>query len=276
MPQTIAHYNGTLIWHHVHSPKVGRHPFFWHLALPQSWSSPSSLAPAMAPAMAPCNGTQQRHHVHSPSWSSPPPTIAHNIIFHSKLQKWEGRSSSVLTDKLPCFPFPSVGALHTPRQLSQSSHPPECFFSPCQTGATATVCQLGRKMKNQKGCGVAGGFSHTLEPPSCHSEASGMKTGCYCVQLMFVPVHMFVAHITMAPCNGTTSTPPNLPPNHSTLQWHPTTAPSNGTTSSAPCNGTLVSSPSPPTIPPRQHPAMAPRPLHPAMAPWCHHPPPQP
>ena len=25
-PQTIAHYNGTLQWHHVHSPKVGRHP----------------------------------------------------------------------------------------------------------------------------------------------------------------------------------------------------------------------------------------------------------
>ena len=62
----------------------------------------------------------------------------------------------------------------------------------------------------------------------------------------------------MAPCNGTTSTPPKLavtfPPNHSTLQWHTTKAPSNGTTSSAPCNGTLVprpirqsgSSPSPP------------------------------
>ena len=56
----------------------------------------------------------------------------------------------------------------------------------------------------------------------------------------------------MAPCNGTTSTPPKLAvtlPNHSTLQ-HPTIAPSNGTTSSAPCNGTLVprqsgSSPSP-------------------------------
>ena len=28
------------------------------------------------------------------------------------------------------------------------------------------------------------------------------------------------------------------PPNHITLQWHPTKAPSNGTTSSASCNGT--------------------------------------
>ena len=25
-PTTIAHYNGTQQWHHVHSPKVGRHP----------------------------------------------------------------------------------------------------------------------------------------------------------------------------------------------------------------------------------------------------------
>ena len=51
-------------------------------------------------------------------------------------------------------------------------------------------------------------------------------------------------HTTMAPCNGTTSTPAKLvvtlPPNHSALQWHPTT------------------------------PAMAPHPLHPAMAPCCH------
>ena len=30
------------------------------------------------------------------------------------------------------------------------------------------------------------------------------------------------------------------PPNHSTLLWHPTMAPSNGTTSTAPCNGTLL------------------------------------
>ena len=48
----------------------------------------------------------------------------------------------------------------------------------------------------------------------------------------------------MAPCIGTTSTPPNLVvPNHSTLQWHPMMAPSNGTTSTAPCNGTLVPRP---------------------------------
>ena len=48
----------------------------------------------------------------------------------------------------------------------------------------------------------------------------------------------------MAPSNGTTSTPPKLvvtlPPNHSTLQWHRTMAPSNGTASIAHYNSTLV------------------------------------
>ena len=82
------------------------------------------------------------------------------------------------------------------------------------------------------------------------------------------------------------------PLNHSTLQWHPAMAPSNGTTSTAPCNGILVPRPmrksgSSPSAPigsknpysyrylgnngnVQWHPAMAPRPLHPAMAPWCH------
>ena len=53
------------------------------------------------------------------------------------------------------------------------------------------------------------------------------------------------------------------PPNHSTLQWHPAMAP-------RPL-GQSWSSPSPPNHSTLQwHPAMAPRPLHPAMAPWCH------
>ena len=54
--------------------------------------------------------------------------------------------------------------------------------------------------------------------------------------------------LEMAPCNGTTSTPPKLVvtlsfPHHSTRQWHPTMAPSNGTTSTALCNGTRVPCP---------------------------------
>ena len=76
-PPTIAHYNGTLQWHHVHSPKVGRHPpqLQWH------------------PAMAPCNGTTstpvklvvnppqlQWHPAAAPrplpqSWPSPSPSL---------------------------------------------------------------------------------------------------------------------------------------------------------------------------------------------------------
>ena len=56
-----------------------------------------------------------------------------------------------------------------------------------------------------------------------------------------------IAHYNGTLQCGTTSTPQSwpspFPPNHSTLQWHPTMAPSNGTTSTAPCNGTLVSRP---------------------------------
>ena len=68
----------------------------------------------------------------------------------------------------------------------------------------------------------------------------------------------------MAPCNGTTSTPPKLAvtlryPRHSTLQWHPAMAPRplpqswsspSATPAIAHYNGTL-----------QWHPAMAPRPL---------------
>ena len=43
-PPTIAHYNGTLQWHHVHSPKSSSQPQYT--------------------TMAPYNGTLQWHHVH--------------------------------------------------------------------------------------------------------------------------------------------------------------------------------------------------------------------
>ena len=90
----------------------------------------------------------------------------------------------------------------------------------------------------------------------------------------------------MAPSHGTTST---LPPHHSTLQWHPATAPrplpQSWPSPSSPHHSTLQwqwhpamaprplpqSWSSPPNHSTLQwHPAMAPRPLHPAMAPWCH------
>ena len=52
----MAHYNGTLQWHHVHSAKISRHP-------------PKNPPPQPShTTMAPCNGTQQWHHVHS-TWA---------------------------------------------------------------------------------------------------------------------------------------------------------------------------------------------------------------
>ena len=71
----------------------------------------------------------------------------------------------------------------------------------------------------------------------------------------------------MAPSNGTTSTPPKLvvtlPPNHSTLQWHPAMAPRPLKVVHSPKVGRH---PPPPTIAHyngtlQWHPAMAPRPL---------------
>ena len=66
----------------------------------------------------------------------------------------------------------------------------------------------------------------------------------------------------MAPCNGTQQRPPStppklvvtLPPNHSTLQWHPAMAPSNGTLQWHPATSTVHS--------PKWHPAMAPSNVH--------------
>ena len=57
-PRTIAHYNGTLQWHHVNSPKVkvGRQPppTIAHYNGTLRWHR----------AMVPYDGTQQWHHVH--------------------------------------------------------------------------------------------------------------------------------------------------------------------------------------------------------------------
>ena len=58
--------------------------------------------------------------------------------------------------------------------------------------------------------------------------------------------HTLQQHPAVAPSNGTTSTPSKLAvtlPSPHTLQQHPAVAPSNGTTSTAPCNGTLVPRP---------------------------------
>ena len=65
MPPTIPHYNGTLIWHPAMTPRP----------LPQSWLSPSPLAPCNGTtSCAPCNGTLVPRPIRQ-SGSSPSPPI---------------------------------------------------------------------------------------------------------------------------------------------------------------------------------------------------------
>ena len=125
--------NGTQQWHHVHSPKVGRHPPPNHSTL--QWH-PTKAPSNGTTSTAPCNGTQQLHHVHS--------TIAHYYGASNGNQQWHH-------------------------------------------------------------------------------------------------VHSTIAHY-----NGTLQWHPAMaqrPLKHSTLQWHPAMAPRNGTTSTAPCNSILVPRP---------------------------------
>ena len=89
----LAHYNGTLQWHHPLPPPAHYNGTLqWHPAmaprpLPQSWSSPSppphhstlQWHPAMAPSngttsTAPCNGTLVPRPIRQ-SGSSPPPLL---------------------------------------------------------------------------------------------------------------------------------------------------------------------------------------------------------
>ena len=87
----MAPYNGTQQWHHVHSPKVGRHP------------------PQPPTTMAPYNGTQQWHHVHCtlqwhpgatsnpPKWFvALPPIGSKNPYSYRYLGKNETTTSSFL------------------------------------------------------------------------------------------------------------------------------------------------------------------------------------
>ena len=87
---TIAHYNGTLQWHHVHSPKVGRHPPPNHSTLQShpamapsngTTSTPSKLStpPKLVVTLPPNHSTLQWHPTMAPSngTTSTPPTKAH-------------------------------------------------------------------------------------------------------------------------------------------------------------------------------------------------------
>ena len=95
---TMAHHNGTQLWHHapklvftlpqqwhhVHSPKLGRHPPPQHTTMAPAMAPPAKLAftfPSTStlqwhPAMAPSNGTT----------STPPKLVVTLPPNHSKLQ----------------------------------------------------------------------------------------------------------------------------------------------------------------------------------------------
>ena len=75
-PPTIAHYNGTLQWHHDHFTKIGRHP-------------PPPNHSTLHTTMAPCNGTTTT----PPKLvvTLRPPTIAH---YNGTLQWHPGATSN--------------------------------------------------------------------------------------------------------------------------------------------------------------------------------------
>ena len=100
----MAPCNGTQQWHHVHSPKVGRHPPPDHSTL--QWHP--AMAPLPAPTIAHYNGTVQWHHVHSPKLVVTLPPKNSTLQWHSN-----GTTSSA-----PCN-----GTL-VPRPIRQSGSSP--------------------------------------------------------------------------------------------------------------------------------------------------------
>ena len=112
-PPTIAHYNGTQQWHHVHSPKVGRHP----------------------PTIAHYNGTQQWHHVHCtlqwhpgatsnpPKWFvALPPIESKNPYSYRYLGKKDISPSSKLTKSAKKSHFKYAIRIHELAQISCFVH----------------------------------------------------------------------------------------------------------------------------------------------------------
>ena len=102
-PPTIAHYNGTHQWHHVHSSKVGHHPapqtkahYNGTLQCHHVHSREVGRHPPPQPShttMAPCNGTQQWHHVHSPKVGRHPPPNHSTLQWHPTKAPSNGTTS---------------------------------------------------------------------------------------------------------------------------------------------------------------------------------------
>ena len=225
--------------HHVHSPKVGRHPPPHHSTLQrhpamaprpllQSWSSPSP------PTKAHCNGTLQHplrewHHVHSPKVGRHPPPNHSTLQWHPAMaprplrQSWPSPNHSTL--QCHHVHSPKVGR-HPPPQPSHTTMAP-CNGTQQWHHVHSTIAHYNGTLQWHPAMAPRPLNHSTLQWHPATAPSNGMQW-----------------HPTMAP----------RPLNHSALQWHPAMAPSNGTTSTAPCDGILVprpmrksgSSPSPP------------------------------
>ena len=183
---------GTQLWHHVHSPKVGRHP-----PLPPAAMAPST--PKLVVFLPPNHSTQQ-----SPSngtTSTPPKLVATLPPNHSTLQ-WHltvARNGTTSTPPKLVVTLPSPhhstlqwhltvarnGTTSTPPKLVVTL--PRTTMAPCN-GSTTTPPKLVVTLRPP----TIAHYNGTLQWHHDHSTKIGRH-------------------------------PP--PPNHSTLQWHPAMAP---------------------------------------------------
>ena len=205
---------GTQQWHHVHSPKVGRHPPLPPAAmapstpklvvflppnhstqqwqqLPQTWPSLPFPA-AWHTTMAPCNGTSNG------TTSTPPKLVATLPPNHSTLQWHLTVAPSTPPKLVVTLPSPHHSTLQwhpamAPRPLPQSwsSPSPATIISTLQWHPAMAPRPLHQNWSSPSAPTIAH-YNGTLQWHHDHSTKIGRH-------------------------------PP--PPNHSTLQWHPAMAP---------------------------------------------------
>ena len=184
--------------------------------LPQSWSS-------HPPTLAHYNGTQQSHHVHS---SKVGPTKAH------------------CNGTLPWHHVHSAnGTTSTPPKLVVTLPPTIAHYN----GTLQWHPQQWHHVHSTKVGGHPPPNHSTLQWHLTKAPSNGTTSTAPCNgTLQWHHVHSTIAHYNgtlqrhpamAAHYNGTLQRHPAMarrPLNHSTLQWHPATAPSNGTTSIQP------------------------------------------